>query len=413
VNQAGAVASIWSYGNRNPQGLQFHPVTGKMWATEHGPAAGDELNRIDPGRNYGWPTISRGNSFAGEIIEGTERAGMEQPVIWWTPTVAPSGITFYTGDRFPAWKNDLFIATLFGRSLRRVTTDGDKVTHQEVVFAEMGRVRTVVQGPDGYLYVLLASPGRVARMVPVAAGTYDREQAEATRDPKLTEVWSPVPPKVVPGTVAGAPPSDAIVLFDGRNLDAWKGARGGDAKWTVANGELIVAPGTGDIQTKAVFGDVQLHVEWTVPDLPASNMDQDRGNSGIFLQDVYEVQVLDNFTNPTYVNGMVGSIYKQFAPLVNPARPAEQWQTYDIIWTAPRFGADGALVSPARVTVLLNGVLVQNNSVLQGATTYIGAPVYRPHGDMPIRLQDHSHLVRYRNIWLRKLQARPSPDTSK
>lgn len=171
VNQAGAVASIWSYGNRNPQGLQQHPVTGKMWATEHGPAAGDELNRIEPGRNYGWPTISRGTSFAGETIEGTERAGMEQPVIWWTPTVAPSGLTFYTGDRFPAWKNDLFIGTLFGRSLRRVTTDGDKVTHQEVVFAEMGRVRTVVQGPDGYLYVLLASPGRVARMVPVPAAS--------------------------------------------------------------------------------------------------------------------------------------------------------------------------------------------------------------------------------------------------
>ncbi len=169
VNQPGAVASIWSYGNRNPQGLQEHPVTGRMWATEHGPAAGDELNRIEPGRNYGWPTISRGTSFAGEVIEGTEREGMEQPVVWWTPTVAPSGITFYTADRFPAWKNDLFIATLAGRSLRRLTTDGDKVTHQEVVFADMGRVRTVVQGPDGFLYVLLAIPGRVARLVPVAA----------------------------------------------------------------------------------------------------------------------------------------------------------------------------------------------------------------------------------------------------
>lgn len=227
--------------------------------------------------------------------------------------------------------------------------------------------------------------------------------AEATRDPKATEVWSPVPAKVTPGGAAGAPPSDAIVLFDGRNLDAWKSVRGGDAKWTVANGELIVAPGTGDIQTKAVFGDVQLHVEWLVPELPPSKVDQDRGNSGIFLQDVYEVQVLDNFTNPTYVNGMVGSVYKQHTPLVNAARPAEQWQTYDIIWTAPRFAADGSLSSPARVTVLLNGVLVQNNSVLQGATTYIGAPAYRPHGDMPLRLQDHSHLVRYRNIWVRKL----------
>ncbi|HLA73468.1 MAG TPA: DUF1080 domain-containing protein [Steroidobacteraceae bacterium] len=222
-------------------------------------------------------------------------------------------------------------------------------------------------------------------------------------EPKLTEVWFPVPAKVTPGAAPGAPPSDAIILFDGKNVDAWKSAKGGDAKWTVANGEMVVAPGTGDIQTKAAFGDVQLHVEWWDPELPADKVNQDRGNSGIFLQDVYEVQVLDNFKNPTYVNGMVGSIYKQFPPLVNAAWPAEHWQTYDIVWTAPRFAADGSLTSPARVTVLLNGILVQNNSVLKGGTAYIGAPSYLPHGDMPIRLQDHSHLVRYRNIWLRKL----------
>jgi hypothetical protein len=166
---------------------------------------------------------------------------------------------------------------------------------------------------------------------------------------------------------------------------------------------MVVGPGTGDIQTKAVFGDVQLHVEWRDPKLPPDKVNQDRGNSGIFLQDVYEVQVLDSFENPTYVNGMVGSIYKQFPPLVNATWPAETWNTYDIIYTAPRFAADGSLTSPARLTVLLNGVLVQNNSVLKGGTAYIGAPSYRPHGDMPLRLQDHGHLVRYRNIWLRKL----------
>jgi hypothetical protein len=165
----------------------------------------------------------------------------------------------------------------------------------------------------------------------------------------------------------------------------------------------VVKPGTGDIQTREKFGDVQLHVEWWDPNLPADKVNQDRGNSGVFLQDVYEVQVLDNFENKTYVNGMVGSIYKQFPPLVNAAWPAEHWQTYDIIFTAPRFAADGSLASPARLTVLLNGVLVQNNSVLKGGTTYIGAPSYTPHGDLPLRLQDHSHLVRYRNIWLRKL----------
>jgi hypothetical protein len=222
-------------------------------------------------------------------------------------------------------------------------------------------------------------------------------------EPKATEVWFPVPAKVTPGAT-GAPPSDAVILFDGRNLDAWKSTRGDmPAGWSIVDGQMVVAPGTGDIQTREKFGDVQLHLEWMTPNLPADKVNQDRGNSGVFLQDIYEVQVLDNFENKTYVNGMVGSIYKQYPPLVNAARPAEQWQTYDIIFTAPRFAADGSLSSPARLTVLLNGVLVQNNAVLRGGTTYIGAPNYQPHGDMPLRLQDHSHLVRYRNIWLRKL----------
>jgi hypothetical protein len=223
-------------------------------------------------------------------------------------------------------------------------------------------------------------------------------------DPKLTEIWYPVPAKVTPGATPGAPPSDAVVLFDGKNLDAWKSASGDKpAGWSIVDGQMVVAPGTGDIQTREKFGDVQLHVEWLDPVLPADKVNQDRGNSGVFLQDVYEVQVLDNFENKTYVNGMVGSIYKQFPPLVNAAWAAEHWQTYDIIFTAPRFATDGSLASPARLTVLLNGVLVQNNAVLKGGTTYIGAPSYQPHGDLPLRLQDHGHLVRFRNIWLRKL----------
>ena len=223
-------------------------------------------------------------------------------------------------------------------------------------------------------------------------------------EPKATEVWFPIPAKVTPGAAPGAPPSDAIILFDGKNLDAWKTTRGdGAAEWSVVNGELVVKPGTGDIQTREKFGDVQLHIEWTDPKLPPDKVNQDRGNSGVFLQDIYEVQVLDNFENPTYVNGMVGSIYKQFPPLVNATHPAETWNTYDIIFTAPRFNTDGTLASAARLTVLLNGVLVQNNAVLKGGTTYIGAPSYVAHGDMPVRLQDHGHLVRFRNIWLRKL----------
>lgn len=223
-------------------------------------------------------------------------------------------------------------------------------------------------------------------------------------DPKATEVWSPVPAKVTPGATAGAPPSDAIVLFDGKNLNAWKSEKdGGPAKWRVEQGELVVAPGTGDIQTRASFGDVQLHVEWYAPQLPADKVDQDRANSGVFLQDVYEVQVLDSFENKTYVNGQAGAIYKQYPPLVNASLPAARWQTYDIIFTAPRFAPDGAVKSPARMTVLHNGVLIQNNAALKGATAYIGAPLYKAHGNQPIRLQDHSHEVRFRNIWLRKL----------
>lgn len=223
-------------------------------------------------------------------------------------------------------------------------------------------------------------------------------------DPKATEVWSPVPVKVTPGATAGAPPSDAIVLFDGKNVTAWKSEKdGGPAKWRVEQGELVVAPGTGDIQTRASFGDVQLHVEWYAPQLPADKVGQDRANSGVFLQDVYEVQVLDTFENKTYVNGQAGAIYKQYPPLVNASLPAGKWQTYDIIYTAPHFASDGSVKSPARMTVLHNGVLIQNNVSLKGATAYIGAPVYKAHGDMPIRLQDHSHEVRFRNIWLRKL----------
>lgn len=223
-------------------------------------------------------------------------------------------------------------------------------------------------------------------------------------DPKDTEVWSPVPEKVTPGRTAGAPPSDAIVLFDGQSLDAWKSAdQDAPAGWRIDNGELVVVPGTGDIHTRASFGDVQLHVEWRTPELPPEKVDQDRGNSGVFLQDVYEVQVLDTFTNKTYVNGQAGSIYKQYPPLVNASLPEAHWQTYDIVFIAPRFAADGTLTSPARVTVFHNGVLVQNNVELKGATTYVGAPSYQAHGDRPLRLQDHGHVVRFRNIWLRKL----------
>ncbi len=166
VGRAGAVASIWTYGNRHPQGLQYHPVTGKLWATEHGPRGGDELNRLEPGRNYGWPTASHGLPQSVEKILGPSLEGAESPVVFWTPSIAPAAIEFYAGDRFPRWRNHLFIASLVGRRLLRLETQGDKVVHQEVLFKEQGRVRDVVTGPDGLLYVALNNPGRIARLVP-------------------------------------------------------------------------------------------------------------------------------------------------------------------------------------------------------------------------------------------------------
>jgi hypothetical protein len=221
--------------------------------------------------------------------------------------------------------------------------------------------------------------------------------------PELTEFWSPVPPKVEPGKNPGEPPSDALVLFNGKDLAGWESAKGGPAEWSVENGELVDVPKAGDIRTSQTFGDIQLHVEWMVPVLPPDRKGQDRGNSGIYLQGLYELQVLDSYDNPTYVNGEAGSIYKQSVPLVNALKRAPNWQAYDIVYYAPRFYADGTLAEPARVTVFLNGILVQSNFAIRGPTEYRGEPVYHPHGDGPILLQAHNNPVRYRNLWVRKL----------
>lgn len=219
--------------------------------------------------------------------------------------------------------------------------------------------------------------------------------------PEETEWYAPTPPKVIPANIPGAAPSDAIVLFNGKDLSLWKGDQG-DARWKIRNGELIVSPGTGSIMTRQYFGDVQLHIEFKSP-APEQHSGQNRGNSGIFLQSKYEVQVLDADNNETYVNGMVGSIYKQQAPLANAYTHNGEWQVYDIYWRGPRFGTDGELESPAVITVVLNGILVQNNFVLKGNTPYIGFPTYTPHGRLPLMLQDHGTEVAYRNIWIREL----------
>ena len=222
-------------------------------------------------------------------------------------------------------------------------------------------------------------------------------------DPRSTEWYYPVPPKVAPGQ-GTRPPSDAIVLFDGTDLSKWEsaGRNAGPAEWKVQNGELIVVPGKGTIRTKEFFGDCQLHIEFKSPP-PGVHNGQDRGNSGIFLQSRYELQVLDGDNNHTYVNGMVGSIYKQSAPLVDAYTKNGEWQVYDIYWKAPRFGSDGELESPAIITVVLNGIVIQNNYILKGHTPYTGLPSYTPHGLMPLTLQDHGTEVAFRNIWIRPL----------
>jgi hypothetical protein len=222
-------------------------------------------------------------------------------------------------------------------------------------------------------------------------------------DPRDTEVWEPEPPVVTPGE-AGAPPSDAAVLFDGSDLSAWVGASDGSpARWKVEDGAFTVVPGSGPIQTRQPFGDVQLHLEWRTP-AEVAGEGQGRGNSGVFFLGLYELQVLDSFENRTYSNGQAASVYKQHIPLVNASRPPGAWQSYDVVFHGPRFAADGSLERPATMTVLHNGVLVQDHVTLRGPTVYIGEPAYAPHPpELPLLLQDHGNPVSFRNVWVRPL----------
>ena len=240
--------------------------------------------------------------------------------------------------------------------------------------------------------------------------------APAQNRPEDTEAWTPVPAKAEPAVTTGQAPSDAIVLFDGDDLDQWVSTKDkSPAGWTVAGGLLTVNKARGNIETRRAFRDYQLHLEWRIPaDIDGTG--QGRGNSGVFLASTgpgdegYEVQILDSYGNATYANGQAASVYKQHPPLANASRRPGEWQTYDIIWRAPVFGTDGALGLPGTVTVLHNGVLVQDNAVLTGETVYIGKPAYRVHGATPIKLQAHgdpSAPISFRNIWLRELAPRP------
>lgn len=247
--------------------------------------------------------------------------------------------------------------------------------------------------------------------------------AQDVPDPAATEYFREVQ-KVRPGE-ADQPPADALVLFDGDDLDMWQSAQfgspatigeieelilkmdpdfsGQSAEWQIENGELVVNPGAGDIATKKAFGDIQLHIEWLAP-IDEEKEGQAYSNSGIFFMGVYELQVLNSYENETYANGQAGAIYKQHMPLVNATRPPGEWQEYDVIFIAPRFSENGKLINPARITVLHNGVLVQNNTHIWGPTVYRGTTFSTPHPEkLPLKLQDHGDPVRFRNIWVREL----------
>lgn len=257
-----------------------------------------------------------------------------------------------------------------------------------------------------HLLILLAFATLVGTL-PISA------QQKPEAKPEDTEQWTPVPKVVTPGTACTAPPSDAIVLFDGKNLDEWVSAqdRNAPAQWTVADGVMTVNKKAGNIETKRSFHNYQLHLEWKVPENIAGS-GQLRGNSGLFLASTgtgdagYEMQILDSYNNSTYVNGQAASIYKQSPPLVNPNRKPGEWQTYDVVWNAPVFNPDGSVKTPAYVTALFNGVLVQNHFELKGETRYIGQPFYKKFDGAPIKLQAHgdpSEPLSFRNIWVREL----------
>lgn len=241
---------------------------------------------------------------------------------------------------------------------------------------------------------------RKIKLIIIAVFFGHLSQAQIT-DPKATEVWEPAPKKIDAGNDKKAP-SDAVILFDGKNLNEWKSGDGLEAGWKIENGAMTVVKGKGDIFTKKVFGDVQLHLEWRSPSVIVGE-GQGRGNSGVFFQQRYEVQVLDSYESKTYSNGQAGAVYKQHIPLVNATRAPGEWQTYDIIFTAPVFNEDGIKVKSAYITVIHNGVLIQNHVEVKGTTEYIGLPKNDAHGKASIQLQDHGNPVSYRNIWVREL----------
>lgn len=269
---------------------------------------------------------------------------------------------------------------------RRNTHRGDSVFSQGIAFAALSVLLTIAN----------ASAQSPARW-------------------KAHDMNRPRPPKVSSSLALPVPaPSDAIVLFDGSDVSKWRSQDGSPAKWVVKDGYMESVRGAGYVYTRDSFGDVQLHVEWAAP-VPAEGSGQGRGNSGVFLMGLYEVQVLDSDTNVTYADGQASAVYGQYPPLVNASRPAGEWQSYDIVFRRPRFLPDGTLVKPARITVLHNGVLTQDSVEIWGGTSWLQHYPYESHPDrLPLSLQDHGNPVRYRNIWVRELRetTEPGPPSS-
>jgi hypothetical protein len=276
-----------------------------------------------------------------------------------------------------------------------------------VMLSGAGKLLQAAEAPNDSLIRALQSAGLCDPGAPCELSEDNRQRLQQFI--ASTEQWSPVPVSVR----TDAPvPSDAIVLFDGRDLAQWVNTKDHQpAGWIVRDGVLTVNKAVGNIETRRQFRNFQLHLEWRIPE-GITGSGQERGNSGLFLAGTgpgdtgYEIQILDSWNNLTYVNGQAASVYKQAAPLVNAARPPGQWQTYDVAWTAPTFAVDGTLKTPAYVTVLHNGVLVQNHTQLAGETVHIGKPVYHPYDKAPIKLQAHgdaSAPISFRNIWVREL----------
>jgi hypothetical protein len=256
------------------------------------------------------------------------------------------------------------------------------------------------------------SPIGVAVVIGVALRLAVPVRAQAPATWPVHSMERPRPPVVAPPPAGPpvAPPADAIVLFDGTSLARWTRRDGGDARWAVRNGSVEVVRGTGDLVTRDEFGDVQLHLEWATPS-PAVGQGQGRGNSGVFLMGHYEIQVLDSYGSDTYADGQAAALYGQRPPLVNASRPPGEWQTYDIVFRRPRFRGNGSLEAPARATVFHNGVLVHDGAAFTGRTVHARPASYQAHGDrLPLALQDHGDPVRYRNIWVRRLEALARPN---